>query len=88
MVEIYLIDRKGKTLQRVGMSDYTEGLFEILQLLMDGMGEELFDADVALKDTRVDGFIDVKKLREKSGLRKRTFDEKLKNFKTWKWEEE
>ena len=90
MVEIYLVDHKGKTLQRIGMSDYDDGILGILQMLIDGMGEEQFDNDVALKHLESGKFLtgeNLKKMREKYGLRKRTFDEKLKKIKTWKLKE-
>ena len=88
MIEIYFVNHEKRELQRIGMADNNEGLFEILQYLIDGMKDEsAFDNGVALHDMRTMGYIDVHKLRVKSGLRKRTFDEKLKNIKTWKWEE-
>ena len=86
MIEIYLIDRKGKTLQRIGMSDYDEGILGILQMLIDGMGAEQFDNDVALKHLESGKFLtgeNLKLMRERYGLRKRTFEEKLANVQTW-----
>ena len=85
MVEIYLVDHKGKTLQRIGKSDYDEGIMQILQMLIDGMGAEQFDDHVALKHPsgRIMTGQSLKRVREKYGLRKRTFEEKLANVQTW-----
>lgn len=86
MVEIYLVDHKGKTLQRIGMSDYDEGILGILQFLIDAMDAEKFDSDIALMhpDGRIMTGENLKKMREKYGLRKRSFDEKLAGVETWR----
>lgn len=87
MAEIYLVDHEDKQLQRVGMSDNDEGILEILQYLIDGMGEDQFDNGVAVRHP-VSGFYmtgkSLARMRKKYGLRKRTFDEKIAGFETWR----
>ena len=87
MVNIYLVDHKDKQLQRLGMADSDEGVLEILQYLIDGMDAEKFDAGVAVENPVTGQFMtgdNLKRMRERYGLRKRTFDEKLAGVQTWK----
>ena len=86
-IKIYLVNHKEKNLQRIGIADSDEGILEILQYLIDGMGEEKFDDGVAVEHP-VSGKMmtgqNMKRMRERYGLRKRTFDERLAKFETWR----
>lgn len=80
MIEIYLLDHEKKTASRIGMADHDDGVLEILQYLIDSMGS--LD-DVGLYSPEKDRWFNVAKVVEHTGLRRRTFDEKLANHKTW-----
>lgn len=79
-IEIYLLDHEKKTQSRIGVADYDAGVLEILQYLIDGMGN--LDK-VALYSPDKDKYFSTSKVIEVTGLRKRTFDERLRNVPTW-----
>lgn len=80
-IEIYLLNRKKHTAGRIGIADHDEGVMEILQYLIDGIGN--LD-DVGLYSPDRDMWFDVAKVAAATGIRKRTFDERLENIQTWK----
>jgi hypothetical protein len=81
-VELYFIDHAGKTLQRFAITDNLPGLLDILQLVLDGSKNGL--DDVAILDPARPGMIgNAARIAAHYGLRKRSFDEKLDNIRTW-----
>lgn len=81
-VELYLIDRAGKTLQRFAITDNLPGLLDILQIVIDSSINGL--EDVAILDPARPGMIgNAARIAAHYGLRKRSFDEKLNNVRTW-----
>ena len=80
-IEIYLLDRSKHTAGRIGVADYDEGVMEILQYLIDGMGN--LD-DVGLYSPDNDRWFNTAKVAQVTGIRKRTFDERLNNVPTWR----
>ena len=79
-IEIYLLDRDTKTAGRIGWSDYDDGVLEILQYLMDTMHN--LD-NVGLYSPEKDRWFSTAKVVSMTGLRRRTFDEKMAKVKTW-----
>ena len=80
-IEIYLLDRSKHTAGRIGVADYDEGVMEILQYLIDGIGN--LD-DVGLYSPDTDRWFSTAKVAQVTGIRKRTFDERLDNVPTWR----
>lgn len=80
-IEIYLLDHSKRTASRIGVSDHDEGMMEILQYLIDGMGN--LDS-VGLYAPDNDRWYSTAKVAKVTGIRKRTFDERLDNVPTWR----
>lgn len=83
-LELYFIDRKGKTLQRFAIVDNVPGLLDILQLLIDSRNGGL--TDVTARDIVTGNYYNVGAIAAHYGMRKRTFDEKLADVKTYNLE--
>ena len=84
MVEIYLADHDEQRLSRVGRSEDFDSLMEILQYLLDSMGEEKFDNNAMVKHVPTERWADMQKLRKRFCMRKRTPDERLANKRIWR----
>lgn len=85
MLELYFMDRENKKLFRFGKTDYLEGLLDILQIVVDSCSGGL--ADVVILDPGRSGkMASAARVADCYGLRKRTFDEKIRNVKTYKLE--
>ena len=84
-LELYFIDRKGKTLQRFAIVDNLPGLLDILQLLIDSRAGGL--EDVTARDIETGNYYSPAKIAAHYNMRKRSFDEKLANVKTYTLEE-
>lgn len=83
-LELYFIDRKGKTLQRFAIVDNLPGLLDILQLLIDSRIGGL--EDVTARDIVTGNYYSPGKIAAHYGMRKRSFAEKLDNVKTYNLE--
>ena len=79
-IEIYLLDHEKQTKSRIGIADNDPGVLEICQYLIDGMGDL---EQVALYSPEKDAYFSTAKLIELTGLRKRTFDERMRNVPSW-----
>ena len=82
MLEIYLVDHEKEQLFRVGYTDNIPGLLGILQMMIDGITD--FDNRVVVKNTETGHLLNLDRIQKETGLRKRTFQEKLDDVKTWK----
>ena len=80
-LELYFIDRKGKTLQRFAIMDNMPGLLDILQIVLDSRKGGL--VDVTARDIVTGNYYNTDAIAAHYGMRKRSFDEKLKNIKTY-----
>lgn len=81
-VELCFIDHVGKTLQKFAITDNLPGLLDILQIVIDSSKNGL--EDVAILDPARPGMIgNAARIAAHYGLRKRSFDEKLDNIRTW-----
>ena len=79
-IEIYLLDRSKHTASRIGVADYDDGVMEILQYLIDGIGN--LD-NVGLYAPDHDRWFSTEKVARLTGIRKRTFEERIENVPTW-----
>lgn len=80
-VELYFVDHDKKTLSRFAITDNLPGLLDILQLVCDCMSG--LDNVVILDPARPGKIASAAKIAAHYGLRKRTFDEKLNDVRTW-----
>lgn len=85
MLELYFVDNVKKTLSRFAKTDNLPGLLDILQLVLDGCVSGLDDVAI-LDPLRPGKYANAARVAAFYGLRKRTFDEKLKNIVTYKLE--
>ena len=84
-LELYFVDRKGKTLQRFAIVDNLPGLLDILQIVLDSCTGGL--SDVTARDIVTGKYYSPAKIAAHFGMRKRSFDEKLANVKTYTLED-
>lgn len=84
-VELYFVDNVKKTLSRFAITDNLPGLLDILQLVIDSHTSGLEDV-VILDPARPGKVASAARIGEYYGLRKRSFDEKLDNVKTYNLE--
>lgn len=81
-VELYFVDNVKKTLSRFAITDNLPGLLDILQIVLDTCKSGL--EDVAILDPARPGKVaSAARVGEYYGLRKRSFDEKINNIKTY-----
>lgn len=82
MLELYFIDNEKKTLSRFAKTDYLAGLLDILQIVLDSSINGL--DDVAIIDPARPGmYASAARVSARYGLRRRSFDEKLRDVKTY-----
>ena len=81
---LYFIDFQKKTLSRFGVVDNLPGLLDIFQILLDSCTTGL--SEVTAHDVANDRYLNAAKIAEYYGMRKRTFDEKLSDVKTYNLE--
>lgn len=81
-VELYFANHDKKTLSRFAITDNLPGLLDILQLVIDGFTGGL-DNVVILDPARPGKAASASRIANFYGLRRRSFDEKLKNIRTW-----
>ena len=83
-VELYFANMEKKTLSRFAIVDNMPDLLDILQLVLDGCTTGL--DDVIGLDTLSGRYFKTAPLAARHGMRKRTFDEKLSDVKTYSLE--
>lgn len=80
-VELFFADHEKKALYRFAIVDNLPGLLDIAQIVLDSCVTGL--KNVYGLEPVSEKLFSVEKLAEKYGLRKRNFDEKLDNVKTY-----
>ena len=80
-LELYFIDRERKKLFRFAIVDNMPGLLDILQIVLDSRTGSL--EDVTARDIVTGNYYKPAAIAARYGMRKRTFDEKLADVKTY-----
>lgn len=81
-IELYFVDNAKKTLSRFAITDNLSGLLDILQIILDSCENGLKNV-VILDPARPGKVASAAQIGEYYGLRKRSFDEKINNIKTY-----
>ena len=82
MLELYFVDHGKRTLSRFAKTDYLAGLLDILQLVLDSRTSGL-DNVVIMDPARPGRAASAARIATHYGMRRRSFDEKLANVKTY-----
>ena len=85
MLELYFIDHGKKALYRFGKADNLPGLLDILQIVLDSCTSGL-DCVVIINPARPGKVASAARVSAHYGMRRRSFDEKLANVKTYNLE--
>ena len=85
MLELYFIDHEKKALYRFGKADNMPGLLDIMQIVLDSCTSGLDDV-VILDPLRPGKAASAARVAAHYGLRRRSFDEKLRDVKTYNLE--
>ena len=81
-VELYFANHDKKTLSRFAITDNLPGLLDILQLVIDSFSCSMDDV-IILDPARPGKVASAARIVDFYGLRRRSFDEKLNNIRTW-----
>lgn len=85
MLELYFVNNEKRTMSRFAKADYLAGLLDILQLVLDSSVNGLDDV-VIIDQARPGKVASAARVAAYYGLRRRTFDEKLNDVKTYSLE--
>ena len=80
-LELYLVNHEKKTLSRFAIVDNMPGLLDILQILADTRDNGL--ENVIGRDPENGNCYNVAAIAAHYGMRRRSFDERLQNVKTY-----